>query len=175
MKRFFFVLLIIGGAVNHFYEPRMPLSARSEGERLADLAPLAATEASGMHIVDGTHRLYYSIDDLAEWDIFTVVVFYTETCLACRQLNGGLKQFLEIRPDVAIREVRMPKYWSTDWASSAYGLDIGSTPHVRVYDPQRQLLAKDEGLHKEGYHLLLDWVNTTFQRDFEKRSSAQQQ
>lgn len=101
----------------------------------------------------------FNVERLAQPGLITVVEFYTDTCPGCKRLKQHYKRFLKQRPDVAVRRVWMPDNWSVAWAKSQFGLDIGGTPHIQIYDAQGELVAADEGNDKDGFDLLYEWMN----------------
>ena len=52
-------------------------------------------------------RLPIKPKDLAEYGVITVVYFHDDTCPGCQKLDRDLDDFMHVRPDVAIRKVRM--------------------------------------------------------------------
>lgn len=183
MKRFF-ILIIVVGAVNHFVGPELRVpniksvvypeteKAPSEGERLADLAHPPVTEASGFKDIDGTLP-GIRVSELAAPGLFTIVVFDSPGCSACKRLHEVLRMLLIARPDVAVREVHMPAKWSRSWARMAYGLDMHGTPHVHLFDPDTLPIARDDGLERAGYRMLADWVDREFRLYHERRKKRE--
>jgi hypothetical protein len=179
-RKWLLILIILAGAANHFFVPdvgvptvkemwvRSQAGPPSEGELLAQVEHPTVTELSGIKGIDGTAPGIRA-DDLAQPGLFTIVVFDSPECPACHRLYDALNMFFKIRPDVAIRQVHMPKKWSRRWARAAYGLEIGGTPHVHVYNPHRELIGQDIGRDRAGYKLLADWVNAEFRLEHERR------
>ncbi len=101
------------------------------------------------------------IDDWAQPGRHTVIVFSADWCPGCKKMQTYLKQFhARYRPDVAVRMVDVTHFRDMDDANARYGTDIGAVPSVRVYGPDGQLLAADEGRDgREGCDLLLKWMN----------------
>lgn len=177
MKRFLIVMSLLG-ASNHFFgfpfdmvrsAQEAGFNPRSEGGRLALDEHPSVTKRSGFKAIDGTDPVHFRVSHLSEPNVYTIVVFSNRKCPACRRLNGMLKRFLALRPDVAVRQVNMPPDWSRAWAKATYGVDIAATPHVHLYDPERKLVGQDAGLTNRGAKLVYEWVNAEFELENRRR------
>ena len=119
---------------------------------------------SGIQQLKGEGGSSFDPTDLAQPGLVTVVEFYTDACPGCKRLRQHYKRFLKQRPDVAVRRVWMPDNWSVVWAQRHFGLDIGSTPHIHIYDAQGQPVAVDVGNDKAGFDLLYEWMNAELKK-----------
>jgi hypothetical protein len=92
----------------------------------------------------------------------TVFVFCTSYCPSCKRLQGrDFGVFLPLRPDVAIRNVRLRKGWNHDSVRAQYGLNFGFTPHIIVYGP-------DGRLNRSGRKFLNKWMKDEFDRKWRR-------
>ncbi len=80
----------------------------------------------------------------------TVLVFYVD-CPSCEALDEHLRTLARLRPDVAIRKVRLT--WDL-----ARVFHVEHLPHVVVYDHRGRVLGADRGASMEGLELLLAWI-----------------
>ena len=111
---------------------------------------------SGLKVVETADA--YS---LAEYGMFTVVEFYTEVCSACKEFKRYYDMFLPLRPDVAVRRIKLPNNWTIETASAKYNLDIRATPHILIFDKTGTLMAEDEGMGRDASKLLFKWMAET--------------
>lgn len=88
-----------------------------------------------------------------------VFAFCFDSCPGSRKLRGYLGRFTKMRPDVAFQVVDLGPQWRRKDCEQAYGIKIGSVPHVMIYDSDGILLAGDTRESKEGLELLLEWMN----------------
>ena len=93
----------------------------------------------------------FNINNVAEAGNVTVVEFYTDKCSGCVRLHQDLKKFLAVRSDVVVKQIHMPDNWSVAWAKRKYGLAIGSTPHIYLFDSEGRVVANDEDLDKSAF------------------------
>lgn len=112
----------------------------------------------------------FNVNNIAERGNVTVVEFYTDKCTGCIRLHQHFKKFLNVRSDVVVKQVRMPDNWSVDWAKRQYGLAIGSTPHIFIFDELGNVIANDDGNNKDGFKLLYEWMNAELRKDFESKN-----
>jgi hypothetical protein len=99
----------------------------------------------------------------------TVFVFCTSYCPSCKRLQGrDFGVFLPLRPDVAIRHVRLRKGWNHDSVRAQYGLNFGFTPHIIVYGPDGRLIAQDDGQDRSGRKFLNKWMKDEFDRKWRR-------
>ena len=95
-----------------------------------------------------------------------VFAFYSDSCPGSRQLCGYIGGFTRLRPDVAFQMVNLGPQWRHKDYKTAYGIELGSVPHVMIYDSDGTLLAGDNRSSKGGLELLSDWIN----REIESRA-----
>ena len=88
-----------------------------------------------------------------------VFTFYSDSCRGSRQLCGYIGRFTRIRPDVTFHMVNLGPQWRRKDCDQAYGIKLGSIPHVMIYDSDGALLAGDTRGKKDGLELLCDWMN----------------
>ena len=88
-----------------------------------------------------------------------VFAFYSDDCPGSRQLRGYIGGFTRLRPDVTFQMVDLGPRWRQKDHEKAYGIKLGSVPHVMIYDPDGALLAGDTRSSKGGLELLCDWMN----------------
>jgi hypothetical protein len=95
----------------------------------------------------------------------TVFVFTAHGSSACHKLQNLIGQFIPIRPDVAFRFVDITDLQGLegDWRGFL-GVDIGSLPHVMIYDARGQLIAGDQRKGRDGLRLLYEWISQEHQR-----------
>ena len=113
---------------------------------------------AGLKVVESTN-LY----SLQNYMLYTVVELYTESCSACTRLKKNYDRFLPLRPDVAIRRVKLPDNWNVRDASEKYSVDIRSTPHILIFDKYGSLMVEDKGTDKSGYITLQKWIYGTLE------------
>ena len=82
-------------------------------------------ESPGVEEVSYRENDFY-FDEIPVNGAVTVVDFYSQACGACRHLEKAYKPFLDLRPDVAIRRVEMPRTWNPSWAKNVLNRDIRS-------------------------------------------------
>jgi hypothetical protein len=111
----------------------------------------------------------FDANDLIEQGQPTVIEFYSNRCPGCIQLNGHLKQFVNLRPDVAVQQILLSDYWRPDDVLNAYKVNIRSVPHIIIYGPDGNLVARDEGMDKSGFEFLYKWMNDELKKDWNRR------
>ena len=89
-------------------------------------------------------------------NIFT---FYSDSCPGSRKLLGYIGRFTKMRSDVTFQMVDLGSQWRQKDHEEAYGIKLGSVPHVMIYDSDGALLARDTRSSKDGLELLLEWMN----------------
>ena len=103
----------------------------------------------------------------------TVIELYTDSCSGCRLLDGHLKTFLKLRPDVVVKQIRLDDYWNSEEMLDNYNINIAKTPHIIIYDAAGNLIAKDEGREDDsGFDFLYKWMNKEIQMDWKKRQKG---
>lgn len=71
---------------------------------------------------------------------YTIFDYYADWCPPCRVLDPQLRQLAADRDDVAIRKVDIVD-WTTDVVKQR---GVTSLPHLELYDPQGNLVARGE-------------------------------
>ena len=84
--------------------------------------------------------------------------FFSDSCPGCKRLDIDLEQFIDARPDVAVRKFDLGYEWTGDDAYNTYKLPIGKTPFIHIYDSSGQLISEDSGLEGEGFKMLKKWM-----------------
>lgn len=103
-------------------------------------------------------------------DAYTILYFYSNSCPGCRRLNSDIRQFVQVRPDIAVRKFDLGYHWSGDNAYNTYRLRIGKTPFILIYGPDGSLIARDDGTGEEAFDLLYEWMNAELKQAWERRS-----
>lgn len=169
-------LLIIGGA---WYFGLLPsgVSLQSASDYNAELpAARRLDQNSSIGIVE-FNELFESrraLSQLASPGHYTVVEVYLDSCGICKRLESNFPAFLDARNDVQIKRVHFPeaglhpRIEATNQAELQRKADelnariqsyqICGTPHIEVYDPAGQVLAKDDCSNKQGLSYLRDWI-----------------
>ena len=88
-----------------------------------------------------------------------VFAFYSDNCPGSRKLRGYIGRFTKMRPDVTFQMVDLGPQWRQKDHEEAYGIKLGSVPHVMIYDSDGAFLAGDTRTSKNGLDLLIDWMN----------------
>ena len=88
-----------------------------------------------------------------------VFTFYSDSCPGSQKLRGYIGRFTQVRPDVTFQMVDLGPQWRQKDCYQAYGIKLGSVPHVMIYDSDGSLLARDTRGGKDGLDLLVDWMN----------------
>lgn len=158
MKAKILLILVLGvcvwGAVRHFYTP---------SDAVARLATVPGRIPSGSQGGMADIPPGYDLERQCEDGRTTVFVVAQSTCSNCRTLESHLKQFLVLRPDVAIRFIRLGDSWKQD-RLAGMGVNVLSVPHVLIYDGDGDLVAADDGRNKDGLNLLWRWMSTEIRK-----------
>lgn len=109
-----------------------------------------------------------SFPALAHENYYTVIEVYLDSCSVCRRLESGFKPFLEQRRDVIIKKVHFPEsgmnFTITSEQEAAEiqaridSYQVCGTPHVEIYGPDQQIIAKDNCASKAGTQFLRRWI-----------------
>ena len=90
----------------------------------------------------------------------TIVIFHDDTCPACRDLDRNLEDFTRLRPDVAIRKVRITLDGNAYYrAIRNYRWNIYLMPCVLIYDADGKLVVADHETNAAGGNMLDRWMN----------------
>lgn len=104
---------------------------------------------------------------------YTVVEVYLDVCAYCREFESGFDKFNDRRPDVSLVRVHHPGHMSVRFSGNSreelqrqaaaanakmesYG--FCGTPHVEVYGPDGQVLARDSCKSRAGTVFMWDWI-----------------
>jgi len=115
----------------------------------------AAIESLTLPVVDESN---FNIQQLAEPGVFTVIHFGSSTCPACKLLDDNLTDFLELRPDVAVKRIELGVTWSPVEAPLRARLNIHSVPFVLLYDPRARTITTNNLPDPNTLDLLYDWM-----------------
>lgn len=157
MKNIWILLVVLGG-LNWYLTQTSDTSIPNKKFKQSQV-----TEQSGLQILDSLGGPGFDIHDYVSPGQATVVEFYVSWCPGCKALNSNYTQFMRLRPDVAIRRIKMIDKWGHSWAKKQYGLDIHSTPHIIIFNPEGQIAIQDKGKNKEAYNYLYKWMNSEAQ------------
>jgi hypothetical protein len=121
-----------------------------------------------------------SLDDLTKLGYYTIVEVYLDSCKICKRLESRYPTFLRARRDVLVRKVHFPEggmqlniqglsQHEAERAAAAFNAQVDShqicgTPHIEIYDPKGQLLARDVCGQKRGLAYLRDWIGSELGR-----------
>lgn len=102
---------------------------------------------------------------LAERGVITVVYFHDDTCPGCLKLDRDLEDFLRVRPDVAVRKVRMSldgdAYYQT---IRNYQWPVYMAPCILLFGKNGKLIAADKKTNSDGQDLLEEWIYEELRR-----------
>ena len=100
----------------------------------------------------------------------TVFDFCTENSPACRRLHDKrYPDLLQLRPDVAVRYVRLSEDWSPQGAYGQYRLNINDVPHIIIYGPDGKLIAQDEGEDNSGEDFFKKWFRDELEKKWKRK------
>ena len=153
LKILFILCLAIG--VYSFIKPVEPIDVLLDSANIVQ-----ADYQAGRQVVRSAGGADFDISRLAVPGKITVVDFYVDWCPTCKKLKNHYQQLIEVRPDVAIRRIKMKENWDQEWAKQQYGLDIRGTPHVVIFVQDGSILAADNDLQRQGYELLYQWMRS---------------
>lgn len=143
----------------------------TETDRLMNSQTAPLVEGAGIREVDvDTERYDYSSEIVK--GTYTILYFYSDSCHGCRLLHSQLPKFLKVRPDVAVRMFDLGDEWSGDDAYNTYGLRIGKTPFIHIYDPDGELVAEDVGRESEGFDYLYKWMNAELKKAWDREHAS---
>ena len=148
--KYIFILLIIAGGVYTYIKPTDPVDVL-----LASADSVQSSSQSGIKILKSVGGQGFDVKTLAVPGKVTVVDFYVSWCPTCKKLNQHFQRFVKVRPDVAIRRVKMIDKWNTSWAKRKYGLDITGTPHILIFDDKGNVLSQDLEKKKTGLSIVI--------------------
>ncbi len=136
-----------------------------------DLKPAQAAEGvrHAETTLDELEAAGATFADLARPGVYTLIVVSSDRCPPCQKLEKRLPAFLSARPDVVVMTVDLPSSFSAGSEQEAQKMmasmqarngryNVGSTPHVEIFDPSGKPIARDDGSDKDGYELLQEWI-----------------
>jgi hypothetical protein len=114
----------------------------------------------GNRFVDlSADRLPATPQQLAEPGVMTVVYFHDDACAGCLQLDRNLAEFLRVRPDVAVRKIRMsPDDNGYTKAIKDYRWRVWAAPCILIFGKNGRLIAADDRTDWRGQDLLEEWI-----------------
>jgi hypothetical protein len=147
----------------------MSLVGCDNGDRMVDLGLEDFMDMAGIQDigVDGA----FTAEDYVAPGLPTIIEFYNDSCIACRQLDQNYKNFLLLRPDVAVRRIQVPDRWDPQKLWQEYRIRIVAIPHIMVYGPDGKLIAADDGGHRDGFDFLHRWMNSEARKARSLRAS----
>lgn len=114
------------------------------------------------------------LSSLAKKGHYTVVEVYLDSCAICKKLEAGFPKFLQSRKDVIIQRVHMPEagiQFSVSGSSQqemqqqaealnsrVQSYELCGTPHVEIYDANRQPVVRDSCTQKPATRFLNQWI-----------------
>jgi len=139
------------------------------GDRLVDLGLEDFMDMAGIQDVevDGA----FAAEDYVAPGLPTIIEFYSDSCIGCRQLHQNYRKFLQLRPDVAVRRIQLPDRWDPRELWQEYRIRIFAIPHIIVYGPDGELIAADDGDHKDGFDFLYRWMDSEVRKGRSLRAS----
>lgn len=169
-------LLLIGVA---WYFGLLPSGTSLQSPNDYDTLPiaLALDQDSAIKTVEFT-ELFESrrpLKELVSPGHYTIVEVYLESCGICKRLESNFPAFRNARNDVQITRVHFPengihpRIKATSQAemqrkvaelnAHIQSYQICGTPHIEVYDPAGNVLAKDDCGTKTGLRYLRNWIS----------------
>lgn len=111
---------------------------------------------------------------LAKEGQYTVVEGYLDSCSICKRIEAGFPAFLQKRQDVVIQRVHFPEQgmqvsfsgvdqesmqrMADEYNQRIKSYNFCSTPHIEIYDENRQLLVADTCTKKSATTYLERWM-----------------
>lgn len=165
MKRLLFIVLI-----GFFIVLCFQLTGCSGDKPMVAYGSAAPEKNAGIYetVLEGD----FSLQDNIETGLPTIIVFCTESCIGCKRLHKHFKNFVQLRPDVAILQILLPDNWQPQQIWDEHQVRVGATPHIIIYAPDSNLVVQDEGRDKKGFEFLYKWMNDEIQRDWKKRNNV---
>ena len=165
MKRLFIIAIIgvAGFLTYHYIKGTGPFGNKT----MVAYGSSVFEEGTGVQHIE-LHGIF-DAQDYIEPGQPTIIEFYTDICIGCRQLHDHYKQFLKLRPDVAVQQIRLDRYWKPQDLWEAHEVRVERTPHIVIYAPDGKLIAEDEGKDKSGFEFLYKWMNHEIKEDWKRR------
>jgi hypothetical protein len=161
-------LLVFTSLIQILVLSMLPMGC-GNGDRLVDLGLEDFMDMAGIQDVevDGV----FAAEDYVAPGLPTIIEFYSDSCIGCRQLHQNYKKFLPLRPDVAVRRIQLPDRWDPQELWQQYHIRIFAIPHIIVYGPNGELIAADDGDHKDGFDFLYRWMDSEVRKARSLRAS----
>jgi hypothetical protein len=167
MRKHVLVLAVIAFGVYYFGFRSMEL------DLLLKPVPVKSAESVGERFVDPDYsRRPIDDRDFAENGHITVVYYHLTTCPGCQKLDADLKELRRLRPDVAVRKIALAMDWSTEGMLRDFRREVGQTPFVVIYGPNRKIVAADKGRNEKAFGLLYAWINAELKREWERKNKS---
>jgi hypothetical protein len=144
--------------------------SESGGNRMVAYGSDEAEDEAGLEVVEPEGE--FLAEDYIISGLPTVILFGTKMCPGTKRLKTQFKQFLNLRSDVAVRQIYLPNDWQPDDVREEYQIDVGSVPHIIIYDSDGELVAQDEGRDKKGFEFLYKWMNDEIQKDWKEKQAG---
>ncbi len=139
------------------------------GDRMVDLGLEDFIDMAGIQEVEADGL--FAAEDYVAPGLPTIIEFYSETCIGCRQLHQSYTRFLSLRPDVAVRRIKLPDRWDPQKLWEEHRIRIFAIPHIVIYGPDGQLIAADDGDKKDGFDFLHRWMASEIRKSRTLRAS----
>lgn len=138
---------------------------KSDLDKLLVPVTVYSEEQVGNRFVEPPTTLPTTPSSVAEYGVFTIVYFHDDQCPGCMKLDKDLVDFSQVRPDVAIRKVRMrvdgDAYWT---AIRDYQWKIYASPCILIFGTNGKLIAADIGTDYDGTELLYKWMKKELEK-----------
>lgn len=126
---------------------------------MTPVARHAEVQAGDRFVEVAPSRFPITPKELAEPGMITIVYFHDETCPGCIKLDRDLADFRQVRPDVAVRKVRITLNGDAYYeAIKNYQWEIYAAPFILIFGKDGKLIAADEKTNFAGQDLLEEWI-----------------
>ncbi len=114
-------------------------------------------------------------NSLAKENYYTVVEGYLDSCSICRSLEAKFPAFLNARKDVLIQRVHFPEggmnlsftgnsqaeveQQAEEFNARIKSYDFCGTPHIEIYDANKQLIVADSCSKRPASDFLRKWMS----------------
>ena len=144
--------------------------SESDGKPMVAYGSDEAEDEAGLEVVEPEGM--FLAEDYIVSGLPTVIVFGSKKCPGTKKLNQHFNRFLDLRWDVAVRQIYLPDSWHPGTVRDEYQIEVAAVPHIIIYDSDGELVAKDEGRDKKGFDFLYKWMNDEIQKDWEEKQSG---
>ena len=139
----------------------------SEIDTLMKLPDVHKNPSSGLIELDTSGYERISVHEIASDGLISVILYYEDGCPTCSQYLGYLETLNKLRPDIAIRSVKVPDNIYTDVLYEKYGVEFVKTISFVIVDSTGKIVAADGGYDED------DKENETAARLFWKWAHAE--